>query len=86
MRLQDFSMPPPPIIDENQALFLVRLQFGDDRAIKVKIKKGPKRIDKIMTDEVKQMTGIAKLTEQELANLDSWLDPDKTVAPGPISH
>ncbi len=78
-------MPPPPINDDD-ALFLVRLSFGDDRAIRVKIKKGKKRIDALMSPQAKQATGIGKLTEQELTNLDSFLDPDKVVAPGPISN
>jgi hypothetical protein len=84
MGLQDFSMPAT--IDESKALFLVRLGFGEHGAIQVKVEKGPNRIDQIMTAEALEATGIGKLTEGELTNLSSWLDPDKTVAPGPISH
>jgi hypothetical protein len=81
MRLHDFSMPPPPISEDN-ALFVIKLTFGDDRAIKVEVKKGKKRIDALMSAQAKQATGIGSLSEQQLANLDSFLDPDKVVAPG----
>lgn len=77
---------PPPLNAEDAALFLVRLGFGDHGAIQVKIEKGPKRIDQIMDAGERHQTGIDKLTEQELTDLNSWLDPDKRVAPGPISH
>jgi len=74
-------MPPPPISEDN-ALFVVKLAFGDQRAIKVHVKKGKKRIDALMSDEAKQKTGIGSLSEQQLTDLDTWLDPDKVVAPG----
>jgi hypothetical protein len=73
-------MPPPP--SEDDALFVVRLTIGDDKAIRVKVKKGKKRIDALMSAQAKQATGIGSLTEAQLANLDSFLDPDKVVAPG----
>jgi hypothetical protein len=38
-----------------------------------------KLIEQLMTDEVKQATGLNKLSDQELANLNSWLDPDKVL-------
>jgi len=47
--------------------------------VTVRIEKG-KLIEELMSDEAKQATGIIKLTAQELANLNSWLDPDKVLA------
>jgi len=39
------------------------------------------------TDEAKQATGLNKLSDQELANLNSWLDPDKVLSgdPSPLA-
>jgi hypothetical protein len=54
---------------EDYGLFIVRVSM-----------KRSKLIEELMTDEVKQATGLNKLTAQELANLNSWLDPDKLLA------
>ena len=35
-----------------------------------------------MAEQVKQATGLNKLTGQELANLNAFLDPNKVLAPG----
>jgi len=43
---------------------------------KVSLKR-TKLIEELMTEEAKRATGLSKLTAQELANLNSWLDPDK---------
>jgi hypothetical protein len=51
---------------EDDALFIVR----------VKIIRGGKLIEQLMTPEDLQRTGLNKLTAQELANLNEWLDPD----------
>ena len=50
---------------QNDALFIVR----------VKIIRGQKLIEQLMTPEDLQGTGLTKLTDQELANLNAWLDP-----------
>ena len=42
-----------------------------------------KLIEELMSPEAKQATGLNKLTEQELANLNSWLDPEKMLAADP---
>ena len=58
--------PPKRNHIEDYGLFSVRVSL-----------KRNKLIEEVMTDEVKQATGLSKLTAQELANLNSWLDPDK---------
>ena len=50
--------------------------------VRVRIDKG-KPIEELMSDEAKQATGLSKLTDQELANLNSWLDPDKVLSYDP---
>jgi hypothetical protein len=64
-----------------------RIRIGDYGLfiVRVSIERG-KLIEELMTDEVKQATGLSKLTAQELANLNSWLDPDKVLAPGEQPH
>ena len=52
--------------------------------VTVRIERG-KLIEELMSPEAKQATGLNKLTDQELANLNSWLDPDKVVAADPAS-
>ena len=42
---------------------------------RVKIIRGQKLIEQLMTPEDLQRTGLSKLTDQELANLNAWLDP-----------
>ena len=60
---------PKKTVTEHDALFIVRVSI--ERS---------KLIEELMTDEVKQATGLNKLTDQELANLNSWLDPDKVLS------
>jgi hypothetical protein len=43
--------------------------------VSVKIIRGQKLIEQLMTQEDLQRTGLSKLTGQELANLNAWLDP-----------
>jgi len=50
---------------QDDALFIVR----------VKIIRGQKLIEQLMTPEDLRRTGLSKLTDQELANLNAWLDP-----------
>jgi hypothetical protein len=50
---------------QDDALFIVR----------VKIIRGQKLIEQLMTPDDLRSTGLSKLTDQELANLNAWLDP-----------
>jgi len=43
--------------------------------VKLRVIRGQKLIQQLMTPEDLQRTGLSKLTDQELANLNSWLDP-----------
>jgi hypothetical protein len=45
-----------------------------------------KRIEQVMNNIDKQRTGLSKLTATELAALNSWLNTNAVVAPGPISN
>ena len=49
--------------------------------VTVRVEKG-KPIEQLMNDREKQITGLGRLTAQELANLNAWLDIDKVLAPG----
>lgn len=44
------------------------------------------KIEDVMNETEKKKTGIIKLNDQELKNLNDFLDNDIVVAPGPISH
>jgi hypothetical protein len=70
VRSQDFAMAN----NEDNALFIV------------KIEKGKTLIEQLMTDDEKKKTGLSKLTPQELAELNAFLDPSLVVAPGPIHN
>jgi hypothetical protein len=59
---------PKKSFTKDYGLFIVRVSI--ERS---------KLIEQLMTDEVKQATGLHKLSDQELANLNSWLDPDKVL-------
>jgi hypothetical protein len=50
---------------EQDALFIVS----------VKVIRGGKLIEQLMSPQDLQRTGLNKLTAQELANLNQWLDP-----------
>lgn len=54
-----------------------KTRTGDDALfiVRVKIIRGQKLIEQLMTPEDLQRTGLSKLTAQELANLNAWLDP-----------
>ena len=66
-------MPPPPnekpeeikTVTEDDALFIAR----------VRIIRGQKLIEQLMSSEDLQRTGLAKLSPDELGNLNAWLDP-----------
>jgi hypothetical protein len=78
-------MPPPPkhevkkkgqpkeTLTEDDALFIAA----------VKIQKGKKLIEQLMSEQDLKDTGVGRLTDSEKANLNEWLDPDKVLAPGP---
>jgi hypothetical protein len=92
MRSQDFSMTTPPnnqpqnTVSEDKALFIIRPKYiKEKKTILLQFDKG-KPIEDLMDDAQKQATGLKKLNAQELANLNSFLDPDKVVAPGDQPH
>ena len=72
-------MPPPR--EKKQEEISRKDQPGKTRTedalfiVKVRIIRGQKLIQQLMTPEDLQRTGLSKLTAQELANLNSWLDP-----------
>jgi hypothetical protein len=66
---------PKKILTEDYGLFIVT----------VSIKRG-KRIEQLMNDKEKQLTGLVKLTTQELANLNEWLNKNAMLAPGDQPH
>ena len=80
---QDFSMPPPP--SEN-ALFIISAKSVKGQKLIKLIFEKDKPIEDLMNDGQKQATGLKKLTPQELANLNAFLDPDKVLAPGDPPH
>ena len=82
-RSQDFSMPPP---SSENALFVVSIKYTKaTKTIELIFKKG-KSIREFMTAEAKEKIGLRNLTDQQWADFDALLDPDKVLAPGPISH
>lgn len=85
---QNFSMPPPPNVQPQtpSALFIISAKsVQGQKLIQLIFKKG-KPIEDLMNDAQKQATGLKKLTDQELANLNAFLDPDKMLAPGDPPH
>jgi hypothetical protein len=84
-RSQDFSMPTPPVKEED-ALFIVRVAFlREDKLIQLTFEKG-KLIEQLMTADELKDTGVGDLTDEQKAELNAWLDPDKRVAPGGQPH
>jgi hypothetical protein len=82
-RREDFSMPPPPNED---ALFIIRPKYEKaTKTIELVFEKG-KPIDQLMSAKAKKRLGLTNLTEQQWADFNAWLDPDKVVAPGPINE
>jgi hypothetical protein len=73
MRSQDPSMPPPPTNEDN-ALFVV------------KIEKGKKLIEELMSTDDQKKTGFSSLTNEQKAELNAWLDTSLVVAPGNQPH
>ena len=62
---------------EADALFIMRVRvIGDEKLIQLTFEKG-KLIEELMTEADLQRTGLSQLTDQELANLNSWLDPNR---------
>ena len=74
-------MPTPPVKEED-ALFIVRVAFiRDEKLIQLTFEKG-KLIEQLMTPDELKDTGVKGLTDEQRAELNAWLDPDKRVAPG----
>jgi hypothetical protein len=48
--------------------------------VTVRIERG-KPIEELMNDKEKQLTGLARLTPQQLASLNEWFDIDKVQFP-----
>jgi hypothetical protein len=64
---------PKKTVTKDYGLFIVT----------VCIEKG-KPIEDLMNDKEKQLTGLAKLSAKELANLNESLDVDKVFVPNPM--
>jgi hypothetical protein len=74
------SMPPPT---EEDALFVITPKYEKaTKTIELIFEKGTP-IDQFMSAEAKQKIGLTGLTAQQWADFNSWLDPDKVLAPGP---
>jgi hypothetical protein len=75
-------MPPPPTA-EDEALFIVRVEFlREEKLIQLTFERG-KLIEELMTPNDLHDTGVGGLTDSQRAKLNAWLDPDKVIAPGP---
>jgi hypothetical protein len=82
-RWEDFSMPPPSSED---ALFVITPKYEKaTKTIELMFEKG-KPIDEFMSAEAKQKIGLSALTDQQWADFNAWLDPDKVLAPGDQPH
>ena len=77
--LTSFERPSQDILMKKSSIYDVHLK------IITKIKK-EKRIEQVMNESDKKRTGLTKLSPKELVNLNSWLDKNGVVAPGPIDH
>jgi hypothetical protein len=93
MRSQDFSMTTPPnnqpqnTVSQDQALFIVTpIYEKNQKLIRLTFERGKKLIKDLMSPEAKVACGMDKLTDTQWANLSSFLDPDKVVAPGDQPH
>jgi hypothetical protein len=63
---------------EANALFIMRVSLvRDEKLIQLTFEK-TKLIQQLMTDDELKDTGLSKLSNHELANLNSWLDPDRS--------
>jgi hypothetical protein len=94
MRTQDFSMPPLPdkepeemnkkdqpkrIRTEADALFIMRVSLiWDEKLIQLTFERGNKLIEQLMTDDELNNTGVGSLTDEQKAELNAWLDPDRS--------
>jgi hypothetical protein len=79
MRSRGFYIPRPS--EKKQEEINIKDQPSNTRTedalfiVKLRIIRGQKLIQQLMTPEDMQRTGLGKLTDQELANLNAWLDP-----------
>jgi hypothetical protein len=93
MRTQDSSMPPPPdkkpeemnkkdqpkrIRTEAAALFIMRVSLiRDEKLIQLTFERN-KLIEQLMTEDELEDTGVGSLTDKQKAELNAWLDPDRS--------
>jgi len=60
-----------PQKDPNRAIMLAKINFITLRPI-----------EQAMNENERQKTGVAKLSQEELANLNEWLNANAVLAPG----
>lgn len=78
--------PPPNTVTKDNALFIITPKYDQaNKLIRLIFERG-KLIQDLMNDQQKQATGLKKLNDQDLANLNTFLDPDKVLAPGDPPH
>jgi hypothetical protein len=76
-------MPPPPA--EN-ALFIIRPKYQKAaKTITLVFNRG-KPIKEFMSQAEKDHLGLHNLTDQQWADFDAFLDPNKVLAPGDPPH
>jgi hypothetical protein len=73
--------PPQNTLTEDNALFVAKATVEKGIAT-VKIERGKKLIEQLMSPQDLKDTGVGRLLPAELANLNRWLDPDRVLAPG----
>ena len=70
------NKPPKKTVTEDDALFIAT----------VKIKRGNKLIEQLMSEQDLQDTGVGRLTAQQKAALNALLDASLVLAPGGQPH
>jgi hypothetical protein len=69
---------PKRIRTEADALFIMRVSLiSDEKLIQLTFEKG-KLIEQLMTDDELEDTGVGSLTDRQKAELNAWLDPDRS--------
>jgi hypothetical protein len=77
----DTNQQPQPPITEGNFLYIATAKIEGGKP-KITITRG-KLIEQLMFPQDLQRTGLNKLTAQELAALNAFLDPSLVLAPGP---